>query len=91
MIFSAYDVAEPLKNNEEYAFGINPKRTAAELRALADQIDAMVPKLVMQKVTVKEEADEDDFPMTTVTMVYYDASLKQKRIDKYWEKENAKS
>lgn len=84
MIFTPYDAAAPLTSDDVYSFSINRLNLAQQLRIFADALDAIEPKVLVQKITVAEEACDDDFPMTTLTVLFYDATYAQKRKDKLY-------
>ena len=71
-MLTAYDVAKDLDSNPDgtYRFGMSKERLVKELHALADAIekDTVLPQKVMNMTIARLE----DFPMTRVSLTFYE-------------------
>lgn len=79
---NAYDVAKPLSGPVDgfvFAFGVDHKKVAAQLRKLADAIESTgevmvltkddMPEIYVERVSFESTACRDDFTTSKITMI----------------------
>jgi hypothetical protein len=73
MRHSAYDIAVPVGQGDQYRFSMDPTKVIAALQEVIDGIKS--GRLLPQRASFETEARRDDYVMSYVHMVFHEKQL----------------